>query len=108
MNKLAFVFPGQGAQAVGMGKDFCEQYDVARKLFAQADEALGYSIKDMCFDGPAEDLKLTANTQPVSGTELKVTGLRDQGEYEFRVAAKNAAAPRNHGHRRRRSAGSRP
>ena len=64
MNKLAFVFPGQGAQTVGMGKDFCEQYDIAKKLFAQADEALGYSIKDMCFEGPAEDLKLTANTQP--------------------------------------------
>ena len=64
MNKLAFVFPGQGAQTVGMGKDFCEKYDVAKKLFREADEALGYSIQKMCFEGPAEDLKLTANTQP--------------------------------------------
>ena len=41
MNKLAFVFPGQGAQTVGMGKDFCEKYDVAKRLFREADEALG-------------------------------------------------------------------
>ena len=63
MNKLAFVFPGQGAQAVGMGKDFYDKYETARKLFAEADEALGYSIREMCFEGPAADLKLTANTQ---------------------------------------------
>lgn len=101
MNKLAFVFPGQGAQAVGMGKDFCEQYDVARKLFAQADEALGYSIKDMCFDGPAEDLKLTANTQPAiltmsvianeilkeHGVQPDVVGGHSLGEYSALVAA---------------------
>ena len=47
-----------------MGKDLFDQYDVAKRLFAEADEALGYSIKDMCFEGPADDLKLTANTQP--------------------------------------------
>lgn len=47
-----------------MGKDFCDNYDVAKKLFDDADEALGYSIKDMCFDGPDDDLRLTANTQP--------------------------------------------
>lgn len=101
MNKLAFVFPGQGAQTVGMGKDFCEQYDVAKKLFAQADEALGYSIKDMCFEGPAEDLKLTANTQPailtmsvIANEILKehdilpdVTGGHSLGEYSALVAA---------------------
>lgn len=101
MNKLAFVFPGQGAQTVGMGKDFCEQYDVAKKLFAQADEALGYSIKDMCFEGPAEDLKLTANTQPailtmsvIANEILKehdilpdVTGGHSLGEYSALVVA---------------------
>mgnify|MGYP000287585238 FL=1 len=101
MNKLAFVFPGQGAQAVGMGKDFCEQYDVARKLFAQADEALGYSIQNMCFDGPAEDLKLTANTQPAiltmsvianeilkeHGVQPDVVGGHSLGEYSALVAA---------------------
>ncbi len=101
MNKLAFVFPGQGAQAVGMGKDFCEQYDVAKKLFQQADEALGYSIKEMCFEGPAEDLKLTANTQPAiltmsvianeilkeHGIQPDVTGGHSLGEYSALVAA---------------------
>ena len=101
MNKLAFVFPGQGAQAVGMGKDFYEQYPIAKKLFEQADEALGYSIKDMCFEGPAEDLKLTANTQPAiltmsviayellkeNGVEPDVTGGHSLGEYSALVAA---------------------
>ena len=85
MNKLAFVFPGQGAQAVGMGKDFYEKYDVAKKLFKEADEALGYSIMKMCFEGPADDLKLTANTQPailtmscISNAILKEHGLQPQ------------------------------
>lgn len=101
MNKLAFVFPGQGAQAVGMGKDFCEQYEVAKKLFKEADEALGYSIKDMCFEGPAEDLKLTANTQPAiltmsvianeilkeHGIQPDVVGGHSLGEYSALVAA---------------------
>jgi len=101
VNKLAFVFPGQGAQTVGMGKDFCEQYDVAKKLFQQADEALGYSIKEMCFEGPAEDLKLTANTQPAiltmsvianeilkeHGIQPDVTGGHSLGEYSALVAA---------------------
>ena len=64
MAKLAFVFTGQGAQVVGMGKDFYDNYDIAKKLFDEADEALGYSIKKMCFEGPEEELKLTANTQP--------------------------------------------
>ncbi|MDY4697953.1 ACP S-malonyltransferase [Selenomonas montiformis] len=101
MNKLAFVFPGQGAQTVGMGKDFCAQYEVAEKLFAQADEALGYSIRQMCFEGPEEDLKLTANTQPAiltmsvianeilkeHGLQPDVTGGHSLGEYSALVAA---------------------
>lgn len=101
MNKLAFVFPGQGAQAVGMGKDFFDQYDVAKRLFAEADEALGYSIKDMCFEGPADDLKLTANTQPAiltvsvivneilkeHGVQPDVAGGHSLGEYSALVAA---------------------
>ena len=101
MNKLAFVFPGQGAQAVGMGKDFYDNYDVAKKLFKEADEALGYSIMNMCFEGPAEDLKLTANTQPailtmsvIANEVLKENGIQPQvagghslGEYSALVAA---------------------
>ena len=101
MNKLAFVSPGQGAQTVGMGKDFCAQYEVAEKLFAQADEALGYSIRQMCFEGPEEELKLTANTQPAiltmsvianeilkeHGLQPDVTGGHSLGEYSALVAA---------------------
>ena len=84
-----------------MGKDFCEQYEVAKKLFKEADEALGYSIKDMCFEGPAEDLKLTANTQPAiltmsvianeilkeHGIQPDVVGGHSLGEYSALVAA---------------------
>jgi len=61
---LVFVFPGQGSQSVGMGKDFCEQFSAARKIFAEADEALGFSLSQLCFSGPEADLKLTENTQP--------------------------------------------
>ncbi|MBQ1511755.1 MAG: ACP S-malonyltransferase [Selenomonadaceae bacterium] len=101
MNKLAFVFPGQGAQTVGMGKDFCEKYDVAKRLFKEADEALGYSIQKMCFEGPADDLKLTANTQPAiltmsvianeilkeHGIQPDIAGGHSLGEYSALVAA---------------------
>ena len=64
MNKLAFIFPGQGAQCVGMGKDLYEHYPAAKKVFNTADEVLGKSVSKICFDGPAEDLKQTKNTQP--------------------------------------------
>src|SRR6186713_2347767 len=63
MNK-AFVFPGQGSQYPGMGKDLYEKYPVARQVFDEADEALGFSISKMCFEGSEEDLRLTENTQP--------------------------------------------
>lgn len=101
MSKLAFVFPGQGAQKVGMGKDFYDNHDVAKKMFKEADEALGYSIMKMCFEGPEEDLKLTANTQPAiltiscianeilkeNGIQPEITGGHSLGEYSALVAA---------------------
>ncbi|MFF2482689.1 ACP S-malonyltransferase [Paenibacillus sp. NPDC058071] len=64
MSKTAFVFPGQGAQSVGMGKDAYEAYEVSRNVFEQANEALGFSLTDLIFEGPDEQLKQTANTQP--------------------------------------------
>ena len=64
MGKLAFIFPGQGSQAVGMGKDLAEKFAEARKVFDEADGALGEKLSTMCFEGPEEALKLTRNTQP--------------------------------------------
>lgn len=64
MGKIAFVFPGQGAQAVGMGKDVYDSHEGARKVFDGADEALGFKLTDIVFNGPEETLKQTAYTQP--------------------------------------------
>ena len=61
---FSVIFPGQGSQTVGMGKEFFEKYDIVKKLFQQADEALNFSISKMILEGPREDLDLTANTQP--------------------------------------------
>jgi malonyl CoA-acyl carrier protein transacylase len=63
-HNTAFVFPGQGSQFAGMGKDVADKYPAARRVFDEIDEALGFSISRLCFEGPEEDLKLTANTQP--------------------------------------------
>ena len=61
---FSVIFPGQGSQTVGMGKEFFEKYDMVKKLFQQADEALDFSISKMILEGPRENLDLTVNTQP--------------------------------------------
>src|ERR1700730_17852035 len=63
-SRIAFLFPGQGSQAVGMGKELAANYPAARRTFEEADEALGYKLSQLCFGGPEEKLKLTEITQP--------------------------------------------
>lgn len=64
MKKIAFLFPGQGSQVSGMGKDLYEKYDAAKKVFDTADEVLGFKISEICFNGTDEELKMTKNSQP--------------------------------------------
>ncbi len=64
MSKLAFIFPGQGSQHAGMGRDLADNHPVARAVFEEADQALAFSVSGLCFNGPEEELQLTANTQP--------------------------------------------
>jgi [acyl-carrier-protein] S-malonyltransferase len=102
--KVAWLFPGQGAQEVGMGKALAETSNAARDVFARADAALGASISKLCFEGPMEELTLTANTQPalVATSSALVAALRERfpdlappvfaaghslGEYSALVAA---------------------
>lgn len=102
MGKTAYIFPGQGSQAVGMGKDLADSSPAARAAFDEADEALGFGLSEMCFGGTEEELALTANTQPAILTTsvaafraMKEAGYPDPdfvaghslGEYSALVAA---------------------
>ena len=100
-SRIAFLFPGQGSQAVGMGKELADNHPVARRTFEEADEALGYKLSQLCFEGPEEKLKLTEITQPAILTAsvaawrvLREKGLQPDfvaghslGEYSAHVAA---------------------
>jgi [acyl-carrier-protein] S-malonyltransferase len=98
MGKVAFVFPGQGSQQVGMGREAYEASAAARAVFDEADDALGEELSRLCFEGPEEQLKLTANTQPaVLATSIALLHALDApfdvvaghslGEYSAHVAA---------------------
>jgi [acyl-carrier-protein] S-malonyltransferase len=84
MMRTAFLFPGQGSQYAGMGKSLADAFPVARKVFEEADEALGFALSKLCFEGPEADLKLTENTQPALVT-VSVAA--------FRVLEQNGRTP---------------
>lgn len=99
--KIAFLFPGQGSQSVGMGRDLYEKFPAARAVFQEADDALGFSLSGLCFNGPEEQLKLTEHTQPAilavsvaasrvlqdHGVQASYAAGHSLGEYSAHVAA---------------------
>jgi [acyl-carrier-protein] S-malonyltransferase len=107
MTAIAFLFPGQGSQAVGMGKELADNYAVARQTFDEADDALGYKLSQLCCEGPEDQLRLTEITQPAILTTsvaawrvLQEKGLKPSfvaghslGEYSAHVAAGTLSFP---------------
>jgi [acyl-carrier-protein] S-malonyltransferase len=98
---IAFLFPGQGSQAIGMSKDLAEQYPIARQTFEEADDALGHKLSQLCFEGPEDELRLTEVTQPAiltasvaawrvvneNGLKPRFVAGHSLGEYSAHVAA---------------------
>src|SRR5580704_15927820 len=98
---IAFLFPGQGSQAVGMGKELAEKYPIAKQTFEEADEALGYKLSQLCFEGSEDQLRLTEITQPAiltasvaawrvvnqNGLKPRFVAGHSLGEYSAHVAA---------------------
>src|SRR5438876_125127 len=99
--QIAFLFPGQGSQAVGMGKELADMYPVARQAYEEADEALGYKLSQLCCEGPEEKLRMTEITQPAiltasvaawrvlheKGVNPSFVAGHSLGEYSAHVAA---------------------
>src|SRR5438094_2654887 len=100
-HQLAFLFPGQGSQTIGMGKHLAEKFPVARQTFEEADDALGYQLSKLCFEGPEDQLRLTEITQPAiltasvaawrvldeKGMKAAYVAGHSLGEYSAHVAA---------------------
>ncbi len=99
--KIAFLFPGQGSQAVGMGRELAEKFPIVQQTFAEADAALGFALSQLCFEGPDDQLRLTENTQPAiltvsvaaarvlaeQGIEPALAAGHSLGEWSAHVAA---------------------
>lgn len=81
MSKIAFLFPGQGSQYAGMGKSLAETFPAAKRVFEEADDALGFALSTLCFEGPEDQLRLTENQQPalVAASTAALMVLREKG-----------------------------